>query len=111
MCELAVDETSKWLMVDPWEALQPEYMPTAKVLDHFQREINQVLPGAKCMLLAGADLIQTMSTPGVWSEDDLHHILGSYGTFVIERTGTYIDDALSKLQKWKDNIYVRVVKE
>lgn len=33
MCELAAEETSSWLMVDPWEALQPDYMPTAKVLD------------------------------------------------------------------------------
>lgn len=33
MCELAAEDTSSWLMVDPWEALQPDYMPTAKVLD------------------------------------------------------------------------------
>jgi nicotinamide mononucleotide adenylyltransferase len=31
---------------------------------------------AKIMLLAGSDLIQTMSIPDVWSEEDLHHILG-----------------------------------
>ncbi len=81
-------------------------VPTAQVLDHFQHEISQVIPGAKVMLLAGADLIQTMSTPGVWSPDDLDHILGVYGTFILERTGTDIDDALGNLQKWKDNIYV-----
>jgi nicotinamide mononucleotide adenylyltransferase len=50
--------------------------------------------------------IQTMSTPGVWSEDDLEHILGRYGTFIVERTGTDIDDAIANLQPWKDNIYV-----
>src|ERR1700726_2057414 len=98
MCELAVNETNNWLMVDPWEALQSEYMPTAQVLDHFQHEIGQVLPGAKIILLAGADLIQTMSTPGVWSGDDLDHILGAYGAFIVERTGTDIDDALASLQ-------------
>jgi nicotinamide mononucleotide adenylyltransferase len=58
-------------MVDPWEAIQPEYMPTALVLDHFEHEINEVLGGAerpdgsrvpvRIALLAGADLIQTMS--------------------------------------------------
>jgi nicotinamide mononucleotide adenylyltransferase len=75
MCELAVDEQRVgWPMVDPWEALQPIYIPTAKVLDHFQHEINEVLGGAerpdgtrvpmRPMLLAGADLLQTMSTPG-----------------------------------------------
>lgn len=51
-------------MVDPWEAIQQDYMPTALVLDHFNREINEVLGGAlqpdgsrkkiRIMLLAGA---------------------------------------------------------
>jgi nicotinamide mononucleotide adenylyltransferase len=45
MCELAVGH-SNWLMVDPWEAQMPEYMPTALVLDHFDHEINDVLGGA-----------------------------------------------------------------
>lgn len=115
MCELAIQE-SDWLMVDSWEAIQPAYVPTAQVLDHFQHEINEVMGGAlrpdgtrvpvKVMLLAGADLAQTMSQPGVWSENDLDHILGGYGTFIVERTGTDIDDALSNLQKWRENIYV-----
>ena len=54
----------------------------------------------------GADLIQTMSTPGVWTSKDLDHILGRYGAFIVERTGTDIDDALASLQPWKDKIYV-----
>ncbi|KAH6679453.1 hypothetical protein B0J14DRAFT_297936 [Halenospora varia] len=116
MCELAVDQTSNWMMVDPWEAIQADYTPTALVLDHFEHEINEVLGGAerpdgtrvpvRIALLAGADLIQTMSTPGVWSEKDLDHILGRFGTFIVERSGTDIDDALANLQPWKDNIYV-----
>jgi nicotinamide mononucleotide adenylyltransferase len=115
MCELST-EPSSWLMVDSWEAIQPAYVPTAQVLDHFQHEINEVLGGAqrpdgsrvpvRIMLLAGADLAETMSQPGVWSENDLDHILGGYGTFIVERTGTDIDQALDALQKWKDNIYV-----
>jgi nicotinamide mononucleotide adenylyltransferase len=116
MGELAVDQTSNWLMVDPWEAVQSDYMPTAKVLDHVEREINTVMGGVestpgnrrpvRIVLLAGADLIQTMSTPNVWSEADLYHILGRYGAFVIERSGTDIDDAISNLQTWKDNIFL-----
>ena len=87
------------------------------MLDHFDHEINEVLGGAerpdgsrvrvRIALLAGADLIQTMSTPGVWSEADLDHILGRFGTFIVERTGTDIDDALANLQPYKENIYVR----
>jgi hypothetical protein len=41
MCQLAA-KTSKWIDVDPWEAIQPDFVPTAKVLDHFDREINTV---------------------------------------------------------------------
>ncbi|KAI2622026.1 Nucleotidylyl transferase [Hypomontagnella submonticulosa] len=117
MCELAAEETSSWLMVDPWEALQPDYMPTAKVLDHFEHEINHVLGGilgadgetrrpVKIMLLAGADLIGTMSTPGVWAEKDLDHILGNFGAMIIERSGTDMDEALANLKQWEDNIHV-----
>ena len=109
MCELAVDQTSNWLMVDPWEAQQPEYVPTALVLDHFRECITNIYGPdreVKIMLLAGADLIQTMSTPGVWSDADLDHILKKYGSFIVERTGTDIDDALSSLQQYKDNIYI-----
>lgn len=89
MCQLAVDQTSDWLMVDTWEPMQKEYQPTALVLDHFDHEINVVRQGidvgdgtrkpVRIALLAGADLIHTMSTPGVWSEKDLDHILGKYG--------------------------------
>lgn len=116
MCELAVEQPSQWLMVDPYEALQPQYVPTARVLDHFDHEINEVLGGAvrpdgtrvrvKIALLAGADLIQSMSVPNVWSKVDLDHILKLYGTFIVERSGTDLDDALTSLEEYKDNIYV-----
>ena len=116
MCQLAIDRASNWIMVDPWEAEKKDYQPTALVLDHFDHEINNIRKGiddghgnrkhVRIALLAGADLIQTMSTPGVWSEKDLDHILGRYGTFIVERSGTDIDDALANLQPWKDNIYV-----
>lgn len=75
MCELATENTSKWLMVDPWEAISPIYIPTARVLDHFDYEINHVMGGIECtdgtrkpakiVLLAGADLIQSFGSP-IW---------------------------------------------
>lgn len=80
MCSLAAEESSSWLMVDSWEAFQT-YQRTAVVLDHFDYEINTVLGGIKTedgehrdvhvMLLAGSDLISTMSEPGVWSYADV----------------------------------------
>ncbi|KAI1000464.1 hypothetical protein K3495_g7730 [Podosphaera aphanis] len=116
MCELAVNEIQDWVMVDPWEAQQSTYMRTAQVLDHFEYEINEVLGGAarpdgtrvpmKIVLLAGADLIQTMSTPGVWNERYLKHILGNYGIFVVERDGTNLKAALAELEPWRSNIWV-----
>ena len=44
MCSLASAE-SGWIMVDPWEAMKPDYTRTALVLDHFQHEINEVRGG------------------------------------------------------------------
>jgi nicotinamide mononucleotide adenylyltransferase len=88
MCELACRRSSDWVMLDPWEATQPDYTPTAAVLDHYKAEINDKRGGidvvvgegesrrtekrqAKIVLLAGSDLIQTMSEPGLWAEQDV----------------------------------------
>jgi nicotinamide mononucleotide adenylyltransferase len=78
MCNLAVEDT--WLMIDTWEAFQ-SYQRTAVVLDHVDYEINTVLGGVqtedgehrnvRILLLAGSDLISTMSEPGVWSYQDV----------------------------------------
>ncbi|EMF17785.1 nicotinamide mononucleotide adenylyl transferase [Sphaerulina musiva SO2202] len=114
MCTLAVEQSS-WISVDPWEALHSEYLETAKVLDHFDHEINEVIGGVetpvgkkKChiALLAGADLIQTMGTPGVWADKDIDYILRNFGAFIVERSGTDIDEALATLQAYRDNIWV-----
>ncbi|KAF9464978.1 hypothetical protein BDZ94DRAFT_1160703 [Collybia nuda] len=115
MCNLAAEESSTWLMVDPWEAFQ-SYQRTAVVLDHFDYQINTVLGGVQTqggdhrnvhvMLLAGSDLISTMSEPGVWSHADLDHILGRYGTFIVERAGSGMDQATDSLARWRSNIHL-----
>lgn len=116
MTRIAVQDSSAWISVDPWEPLHKEYLPTVKVLDHFDYELNEVMGGIQTAsgekkqiqvaLLAGADLIQTMSTPGLWAKEDLSRILGHYGAFILERSGTDIDDALVSLQQYRDNIRV-----
>ncbi|KAI8394054.1 uncharacterized protein BYT42DRAFT_28818 [Radiomyces spectabilis] len=98
MCQLAVESTSDWLMVDSWESRQCSYQRTAVVLDHFDEHLNQINGGIatksgerrkiKIMLLAGGDLIASFGHPGVWTPNDLHHIVGRYGCVIIERTGT-----------------------
>ena len=100
MTRIAVRESSTWIGVDTWEPLHKEYLPTVKVLDHFEHELNEVMGGIEAAdgtkhqihiaLLAGADLIQTMSTPGLWAREDLNRILGHYGAFILERSGTDI---------------------
>lgn len=131
MCRLACDKTSDWLMVDPFEARQQLYVPTAPVLDHFDEEINKKRNGVavldsngnetgkrkdvRIILLAGSDLIQTMSEPGIWAEEDLHHILGRYGCYIIERAESEIDQSVfssssvhsrSPLALYRDNIFM-----
>ena len=107
MCELATENASKWLMVDPWEAESPTYIPTARVLDHFNIECaDGTRKPAKIVLLAGADLVQTLSTPDLWDARDVDHILGRYGVFVLERQGTELDSALVSLKQWEENIHV-----
>ena len=96
--------------VDPWEALHEDYLETAKVLDHFEHEINTVRgpfntpqgpKKAKIALLAGADLIQTMSAPGVWAPKDIDYILSNFGAFIIEvRFG-----CVATLYKTRSNIF------
>ena len=92
MCTLAAEHTSSWLMVDPWEAFQ-SYQRTAVVLDHFDYQVNTVLGGVqtedgehrtvRVMLLAGSDLISTMSEPGVWSYEDVRLFLLSASRTVL----------------------------
>jgi nicotinamide mononucleotide adenylyltransferase len=77
-------------MIDPWEAFQ-NYQRTAVVLDHFDYEINTILGGVetqdgehrdvRVMLLAGSDLISTMSEPGVWSVEDVSVFSAGYLRF------------------------------
>ncbi|KAL2044800.1 hypothetical protein N7G274_002575 [Stereocaulon virgatum] len=115
MCEIAV-ETSDWIMVDSFECVQKEYTPTAQVLDHADYELNVIRGGVvtkdgerkrvRICLLAGADLLETMTTPGVWSPQDLDHILGRYGSMIVERAGSDVQNALSSLTQWTDNIFV-----
>lgn len=85
MTRIAVQDSSAWIGVDPWEPLHKEYLPTVKVLDHFDHELNNVMGGIETAtgekkriqvaLLAGADLIQTMSTPGMLPKLDGTHLL------------------------------------
>jgi nicotinamide mononucleotide adenylyltransferase len=78
MCELACT-TSDWLSVDAWEASQAEYIRTGAVLDELARRLQGAphqRPGgatsdAQVRLVCGADLLVSMASPGVWTEESL----------------------------------------
>lgn len=111
---MAVNTSS--LDLDHWEAIQQEYQPTAIVLDHFDHHLNTILGGVETVhgqrkpvrvgFLAGADLLHSMTTPGVWSEKDLKHILGDYPLFILERMGTDLGQTISQLEHFKGTIHV-----
>ncbi|KAI5803385.1 nicotinamide mononucleotide adenylyl transferase [Peziza echinospora] len=117
MCTIAAEQTSNWIMVDPWEGMNTQYTPTAMVLDHFEDEINVKMGGVqlpngetrkvRISLLAGSDLISTMGEPGVWNPRHLEHILGGYGAFIIERSGSKADKAVEFIpQQFHRNIHI-----
>jgi len=111
MCELAIEHDTDWVMLDPWEAIQDGYTPTTEVLDHFQSCLNvETISGSQkpitVVLLAGADLIQTMSSPDIWTAQELEHIFKGYLAFVVERSGTDVEDALASLKSWRERIHV-----
>lgn len=113
---MAVNDSPIPLDLDDWEAMQQEYQPTAIVLDHFEYYLNTILGGVETVdgqrkpirlaFLAGADLLHSMTTPGVWSEDDLKHILGDYPLFILERMGTDLGQTISQLERFKGTIHV-----
>ena len=116
MCELAIQDSSSSIDLDKWEALQDEYQPTAFVLDHFSQEVNSQPGGrgtasgngrlVRIALLAGADLLQSMNIPGVWSDESLSHIMQHYPLFILERQGTDINATKALLERWKGDIHV-----
>ena len=116
MCELVTQYSSSLIDLDKWEALQDEYQPTAFVLDHFSQEVNSQ-PGCRgtgpsdrrpvrIALLAGADLLQSMNIPGVWSDKSLSHIMRHYPLFILERHGTDVQAAKALLERWQGDIHV-----
>lgn len=117
MCKIAIDTPYSYVELDDWEAAKDKYSTTAVVLDHFKDEINSILGGgyeiaggkrkpAQIALLAGADLVDSMNTPGVWSEEDLHYILGNYPLFILERMGTDLSQTITQLDRFKGNFHV-----
>ncbi|KAL1625961.1 Nicotinamide/nicotinic acid mononucleotide adenylyltransferase 1 [Neofusicoccum ribis] len=104
--EMALDWVRYNTEFEVIEPLHKEYLPTAKVLDHFDHELNEVRGGVEDRSGQKRKVRVALLAGDLWAPKDLDHILGHYGAFIVEREGTDIDDALASLQQWRDNIYV-----
>jgi nicotinamide mononucleotide adenylyltransferase len=75
LCQLATQD-SPFVMVDPWEATQSSYQRTLTVLSRVEAAVNSRTFAAeekvRVMLLCGADLLESMTKPGVWIPEQVH---------------------------------------
>ena len=88
MCEIAT-EASPFIMVDDWEARQPEWSRTLDVL-HSVRTRSRATLGSqdlRVMIVCGSDLIESFTVPNLWSEAHLRSLVVENGIVCISRTG------------------------
>lgn len=84
MCRLALkDDSNPWISVDCWEALQPVFIPTVRVLEHLEEElqrkgivlnlheISNLGINARPIFLCGADLVRAFQDYALWERTDV----------------------------------------
>ncbi|EKX49379.1 hypothetical protein GUITHDRAFT_85757 [Guillardia theta CCMP2712] len=85
-------ETSDWIACDEWEVKQNEWTRTRLSLDRMYQELNKDRGGqeVKVMLLCGADILESMVTPGKWRErsEERRGMILSRGIVCIKRSGS-----------------------
>eukprot|EP00850_Spirogloea_muscicola_P003891 SM000016S01879 [mRNA] locus=s16:350238:354288:- [translate_table: standard] len=115
MCQLAA-AGSPYLMVDSWEASQATYQRTLHVLQRLRQAVNATFVEGQekvgVLLLCGADLLASMSTPGVWLADQVRAICSEFGIVCITREGSHARKLVNEndaLYENRDNI--RIVDE
>ncbi|XP_037091306.1 nicotinamide/nicotinic acid mononucleotide adenylyltransferase 3-like [Pollicipes pollicipes] len=122
-------QTSDWVHLSDWECGRTAWTPTRQVLQHHQELVDSMVNGnldsaAKrqrteelgwtrdlgteqlhLKLLCGGDLLESFGKPGLWKEEDIEAIVGSFGLVVITREGSnplkfiYESDVLTRLQR------------
>lgn len=100
MVELVANATD-WISLSKWECEQEDWTPTAAVLKHFSREINEKFGGGiKIMLIGGGNLLASFidfksNGDPVWLPEDQEIILSENGFICIERKGTDIQKIIN----------------
>lgn len=88
MCRLA-SENHPFVTVESWEATNPLWTPTLKVLQHFKAQLQAdeecESRGIRLMLLIGSDLMEGLENSTVWQPESVQEIIKSFGLVVIER--------------------------
>jgi nicotinamide mononucleotide adenylyltransferase len=103
MCRLASQE-SDWIDVSEWEIAQSNWTRTVRVLEMFEKVLNEQYKDVllskltpdqptkdmlhiHVKLLAGADLLDSLRFEDIWPKDDRQPILEHFGVVCIEREG------------------------
>ncbi|KAI3496812.1 hypothetical protein L1887_39189 [Cichorium endivia] len=112
MCQLACN-SSKFVMVDTWEAKQSSFQRSLTVLSRIRSFFcdNGLIPNdsLKVMLVCGSDLIESFSIPGFWIPEQVRSICRDYGVVCIRREGQDIEKIISCndiLTEYRNNIEV-----
>ncbi|QDZ24018.1 nicotinamide/nicotinic acid mononucleotide adenylyltransferase [Chloropicon primus] len=93
MCQLAAAQ-SPVVMVDDWEATQPQWSRTHDVLDSVRERVGRALAEKKggagdvrVMIVCGSDLIESFKVPNLWSDEHLESLVIDHGIVCISRSG------------------------
>ncbi|CAK9170933.1 unnamed protein product [Ilex paraguariensis] len=112
MCHLAC-RSSKFVMVDPWEANQSSFQRTLTVLSRIKSSLcaRGLVPSEslKVMLVCGSDLLTSFGVPGAWIREQVRTICSDYGVVCIRRDGQDVEKIISNddiLIEYKSNIKV-----
>ncbi|KAK3230201.1 hypothetical protein Dsin_002082 [Dipteronia sinensis] len=112
LCNLAC-KSSKFIMVDPWEANQNNFQRTLTILSRIKKFLSEdgliSRESLKVMLVCGSDLLQSFGIPGFWIPEQVSTICRDYGVLCIRREGQNVDKIISDneiLNENRDNIKV-----
>ncbi|KAJ5071983.1 nicotinamide/nicotinic acid mononucleotide adenylyltransferase 2 [Anaeramoeba ignava] len=118
MCDLAT-KSSSWIMLDPWEALQDEYIRTKISLEHFQKEIDTILEKekieekVKVSLVCGSDVIESMIAPDTfWIKEQVIELTKKFNIIcgLRDTTADNLKEKISKSYLEPVQEYIHIIK-
>lgn len=124
MAKMAL-RSSDWVIVDDWESQQPDWTETVvtmryhhgQIANRFQARIKALSTtpeeaasrSPELKLLCGADFMDTFKVPGLWRDDHVEEVAGSFGLVCVSRGEQQPDLAVHEsdlLSQHRQNIYL-----